>query len=82
MSDGTREKREDPTLTMRVVEKTASIVNWPKGGPTLLRAMTEDTTNEASSSRPEQISIAWGQTKIMVERETIQLHVMEGMEQS
>ena len=65
---------------MRVVQKTASIVNWPKGGPTLLRAMTEATTNEAPSSRPEQIGIARGQMKIVVERETIQLHMTEGTE--
>ena len=67
---------------MRVVQKTASIANWPKGGLTLLRAMTEATTNEAPSSCPEQISIAQGQMKIVVERETIQLHMMEGTEQS
>ena len=67
---------------MRVVQKTANITNWPKEGPTLLRAMTEATTNEAPSSRPEQIGITWGQTKIVVKCETIQLHMTEGTEQS
>ena len=53
-----RERREDLTLTMRVIQKTASIMNWPKGGPTLLRMMTEATTNEAPSSCLEQVGIA------------------------
>jgi len=43
--------------------------------------MTKATTNKATSGRPEQIGIAQGQTKIMVKRETIQLHVTEGTEQ-